>query len=154
MQRKFFYPPADAEFYRGIERTNVNQGLTPWGVKYSAFRRRATETEGPAILPAPHLCYRLDIDRVARVHVGQINEIRNPENCQPLTVVQPEPDRAFIANMPAFLSEAKAVEDCATEIAARAELLPVLECEKAKRQWDSLAPARPPDPPVRKFPRG
>ncbi len=153
MERKFFYPPADAEFYRGVERNKVNQALTPWGVKYTAFRSRANETDGPAILPSPHLCYSLDIDRVARVHVGHINEIRNPENRQPLTVVQLDPDRAFIANMPAFLAKAKAVEDCATEVAELIELLPVSECEKARRQWDSLALAKPPVPQMRKFRR-
>lgn len=150
MPGKFLYPPAEAAFYRGIERTKVNQALTPWGVKYSAFRRRANETDGPAILPAPYLCYRLDIDRVACVHVGELNAIRNPENSQPLTVIQWEAERAFIANVPAFLSRAKAIEDCATEIAEMTELLPVVECERAKKRWDSLAPARPPGLPARK----
>lgn len=151
MERLFSYPPAEAEFYRGIERNKVNAALTPWGVKYTAFRSRAGETDGPAILPLPHLCYSLDIDRVARVHVGRINEIRNPDNCQPLTVVQLDPDRAFIANMPGFLARAKAVEDCATELAESTELLPVLECEKAKARWDSLVPATPPVPRMRRF---
>ena len=153
MELKSFYPRAETEFFRGVERNQVNQLLTPWGVKYLAFRRRGKESEGPRILPLPYLCYSLDIDRVAKVHVGQLNEIRNAENGQPLTVIQDHPEHAFIANVPAFSSGVKALEDCATEIAERAELLHVLECETAKRRWDSLVPAKPPVPQMRKFRR-
>lgn len=143
MELKFLvYPHEDTVLFRGVEKSKVDRTKKPFTVKFEAFRRKANEEDGPTILPEPCLCFEIKIGAVARIRVSAVSQLHNPENKQPLTVIQDDESHMFIANVPHFIPDGQDEQIqirrvCWTNLAMQAELLDEVEYEAAKQEWDS-----------------
>jgi hypothetical protein len=127
--------PAGTIVYRGLDRKGwLDRQRDPWGVKYGAFIRKRKDDDGLTVVPAPHLCFEIELFQIAGIDVAEIEKMTNPITGEKLYVWQDSEAHACILNLPFHDEYPKASQDLATDLAEAAIVLTEKEFEEAEKR--------------------